>query len=87
MTLISDITMTTLLAHQRNGVVQRCAKAPAEMQNPGRAAELSAPITFPQFICARLKGKNIQENSIYDALLCHMPKCAKENTFLYYYMY
>ena len=39
--LISDVAMATSRARQRNGVVQRCAKAPRDVQNAARAAEMS----------------------------------------------
>ena len=40
-TLFSDIATATSPARQCNGVVQRCAKAPRDVQNAMRAAEKS----------------------------------------------
>ena len=42
--LISDIATATSRARERDGVVRRCAKAPRNVQNAARSAEMSAPI-------------------------------------------
>ena len=54
--LFSDIAMATSRARQRNGVVQRCAKAPRNVQNAARAAEKSVTtdnrktLSFPRIV-------------------------------------
>ena len=57
-TLFSDIAMATSGALQRNGVVRRCAKAPRDVQNAKRAAEMSATNTKMSTVDTRIGHLN-----------------------------